>query len=68
MSDDARKLVKQMIIEEGGLLLSRLNSSESVTEECAPSNPPLSKKRKLGAWLEKAGEVLKMMIRGSHHH
>ncbi len=54
LSDDARKLVKQMIIEEGGLLLSRLNSSESVSEECAPSNPPPSKKRKLGAWLEKA--------------
>ncbi len=26
LSDDAKELVKQMIIEEGGLLLSRLNS------------------------------------------
>ncbi len=31
-----------------------MNLSESVSEECAPSNPPPSKKRKLGAWLEKA--------------
>ncbi len=43
-----------MIIEEVGLLLSHLNSSESVSKECAPGNPPPSKKRKLGAWLEKA--------------
>lgn len=54
LNDDAKELVKQMVTDEGELLLSGLKSSESVSEEHAPCNPPPSKKRKLGAWLEKA--------------
>ena len=52
LDDDAKDTVKQMVTEEGEVLLSSLKLSVSDSEHAA-SKPPPPKKRKLGAWLEK---------------